>query len=248
VALRREAGEAPRRPWGGRVPELVLESYLDEGAWAAVRRVRGLAGTGGAGNAEADGAARFSRRVERFRLLIEREDPDVVHFIETMRGLGFGPNKAAFVELARRVGPGAGAWRRAACDLPWTLQGVRPANQPVRRMERFAPYVARTPRPFGELVRIVRETADDRALVRRLAARFGLGAQRALQIVFAVDLPMAATQPGLAERMDRIDATHPPLAWTRPARLARRPNEPVLSARAQAGLIERHRRVVGGGA
>lgn len=224
-------GDGPR-------PQVILSSHLDEGVWAAVRRVRGLTAPPPPGDPEREGAARFTRRVERYRLLMRYEEPDRLHFVETMKALGFGPNKAAFVELARRAGAEPAAW--ASLRLPWNLQGVRPANHPARRMRAIEAYVRAVPRPFEALCAAIRETPDDAALVRRLAARFGLGRERAMQIVFSIDLPMAATRPEFAARMDRIDATHPPLAPTRPARLM---GGRAASARAQMGLLERFRRI-----
>lgn len=256
VALRRGRGApAPRRPYGGgRIPELILESFLNGGAWETVRRIRRLSRPDPAGgDAERAGAARFARKVRRFRMMMAFQDPDTVHYVESMKALGFGPNKATFAELARRAGRVSSdparqldAWERAGASLPWNLQGVRPANHPRRRMKEFAAYVARTPRPFAALCGMIRETPEDRALVARLARRTGLGGERALQLVFNIDLPMAATRPELAQRMDRIEATHPPLAWTRPARLACGSAEAITSVRQQMGLIERHRNRVRG--
>jgi hypothetical protein len=250
VALHRAgASDGPRLPYGGEpIPEVVLESFLEGGTWECVRKVRRLAVGAAVGGSDPQraGAQRFRRKVERYRLLLGYEDPDALHFVESMRALGFGPNTASFVELARRAGPDPSAWAEAAGRVPWVRQGVRPANDPTRRLRQFAPYVARSPRPFAELCRLVGEQPDDRALVRVLADRFGLGRERGLQAVFSVDLPMAATRPEFAERMDRIDATHPPLAWTRPARLARGGGESIRTARQQMGLIERYRRRIRG--
>ena len=226
-----------RRGAPGGIPELILSSHLEEGVWPAVRRVRELTSAPEPRNAERDGAARFARRVDRYRLLMRYEDADRLHFVETMKALGFGPNKAAFVELARRAGADPAAW--AAIRLPWNLQGVRPANHPSRRMRAIEGYVRATPRPFETLCAIVRETPHDGALVRALAARFGLGRERAMQIVFNIDLPMAATRREFAARMDGIEASHPPLAPTRPSRLM---GEGAANVRGQMGLIERHRR------
>lgn len=240
VALRRGGRAGAHRPYGaGPIPELVLESFLEQGPWEAVRKVRALEPPASGGDPDRAGAERFARRVGRYALMMRFEDPDRLHFTETMRALGFGGNQAAFVELARRAGPDPAGWDRAASALPWRRQGIRPANRPARRLQRFAAYVARTLRPFEELCRLIGSESDDRALVRRLADRFGLGRQRALQIVFSIDLPMAATRPELAARMERIEATHPPLDSTRPARLAGRPAGTV---RSQMGLIELTRR------
>lgn len=234
VALWRGTGRA------GRIPELILSSHLHEGVWAAVRRVRGLTAAPAPRDADRDGAARFARRVERYRLLLRYEEADRLHFVETMKALGYGPNKAAFVELARRAGADPAAW--GSLRLPWNLQGVRPANHPSRRLRQIERYVRAVPRPFEELCGMIRGEPDDGALVRALAARFGLGRERSMQIVFNIDLPMAATRREFADRLARIEAAHPPLASTRPSRLM---GEGAATVRGQMGLIERHRRLGG---
>lgn len=247
VALWRGRGAAPARPYGRReIAEVVLESFLDDGVWPAVQKVRGLTRPEAASaDLESLGLALLRRRVERYRLLLRSVGADELHYDETLRGLGFGGNQAGFAELARRVplsslGDGAPAMERAlakaAADIPWRLNGIRPANHPRRRLAGFARYLASTHgAPFAALRDAVERGSD-------LAARYrALGVSRALEIVFTIDQPMA-TAAGLSA--DDLDRGHPPIGWNRRTRLAAAASgvTRVSSVREQMGLLELYRR------
>ena len=100
----------------------------------------------------AAGVARWNEKVRWARLRLERLGWTEACHHAALQALGAGPNRAAMLQVA-----GAwplSAWQQghevsglawAAQQPRWTVQGVRPANHPQRRLQQYAEWVARIP-------------------------------------------------------------------------------------------------------
>jgi hypothetical protein len=168
VALwRDESGRGPAGCAGDRIPELVLEPFLDRplvellaavrerypedaGAAPDVRMVGRLL--------DAAGDEWLQRKVRRFERLLALSDPDEAFYREFMSAMGYSANRAPFEELAsivpwaslkgksaneiesilrKRSGLGDGAGP-AMNRWVWRHRGVRPVNYPERRLKAAA--------------------------------------------------------------------------------------------------------------
>jgi hypothetical protein len=96
--------------------------------------------------------ARWEEKVRWARLRLERLGWREACHHAALQALGARPNRAVMLQVASawplsawqhgRDIPGL-AW--AGPQLRWTVQGVRPANHPQRRLQQYAEWVARVP-------------------------------------------------------------------------------------------------------
>jgi hypothetical protein len=166
------------------------------------------------------GDIRFRRRTAELRRALRREDPEEVLFGALLEAIGCGGNREAFRLLALRL-PWRGlraallsvpvegrvafaleALRAAAKGPPplaWRSAGLRPGNQPARRLEGAALLLA----PHVEAGLASGLTAvlegDPAGAVARLTVREGralIGAARALEVLTNAVLPFLAAGGG----------------------------------------------------
>lgn len=179
------------------------------------------------------GDIRFRRKVADLRRALARDEPDEVLYCALLETLGYGGNREAFRLLALRL-----PWRRlremlvglpaeqraeAALEIlgqeaqrppavVWRVNGLRPGNQPARRLEAAARLAARYAEDGLALALAAALEGDASAAIAALRLKEGgrslIGAGRAVEILTNAVLPFLAAarmerQPGRAFELYR---------------------------------------------
>ncbi len=179
------------------------------------------------------GDIRFRWRTAELRRSLAHQDPDEALYCALLEALGYGGNREAFVQVARRV-PWS-ALRRLLLDVPlqdragsalevlaraarrppalaWRTAGLRPGNHPARRLEAAAHLAARDAEtgPVQGLRALVEGDAIEAvaSLTLRGWGRTLIGAGRAVEILTNAVLPLLAAaglepRPGRAQELYR---------------------------------------------
>ncbi len=212
------------------------------------------------------GDIRFRQRAAQLRRSLTGHDPDEVLYGALLEALGYGGNRDAFRELARRLpwaelrpaltamAPGERALAaqamlaRAAGQPPplaWSVAGLRPANHPARRLEAAAlTFVRHAETGLASGLRpLLAKQADGAvaALTVKVRGRAPVGKGRAVEVLSNAALPFfAALGPG----PDRLRALELYRALPRPAAYGsvRHLDEAVagearVNARRQQGML-----------
>ncbi len=151
VALRRDPFDRGTRGLAGRIPELILEAYLELPPAELRSRLSPPAPRAAAPDVlEKLGWERVASRVRVLERLARVLGPDGALYRELMVGLGYRANTPGFAELARIVpwerarlcgaSEAASLFHAAARSIPWRRPG-RPANHPRLRMEGWARFI-----------------------------------------------------------------------------------------------------------
>ena len=226
------------------------------------------------------GMARFRERIKIARRSIEETGTDQALHEAVFDALGYAENRAPFHRLARAIPESKLRWlanslppdeRPAALERvlldasglddgphtsggehpSWKTAGVRPVNQPRRRIRGAAVLLARLANE-GLLAACERAVAEGRTSLERLfvvddAAGALIGAGRAREIVVNAVLPLlAATGNAGAEELFLRYPSLPENALTREARRLTGAQGMRLSACEQLGLLRLYRGSIAG--
>lgn len=220
VALWRDQGRAPQGCSGERIPELVLEPYLERPLVELVQAVRSRYpdDPGSPPDVQmlgrlldAAGDEWLQKKIRRFERLLKLLPADEVAYREFMSALGYSANKAQFEQLAA-LAPAAALAGKSAAEIEsvlssragfapgegarmdrtlWRRRGVRPSNYPERRIRAAAEVLSRGNLPEAFEAHLFEENGA-RALMRWLydASAGQVGLDRARDIVFNVAVPL----------------------------------------------------------